>query len=369
MHSILATRYIYPLPSALTLLASRSIVLDNPRTDAEISAVSALLRETMGLSKLMEGDPERDWWLKQLTLFCERHHLPSPSSAPDLFNDIARHVVVVRFDDEGSLAALDAPSPDAAATDDRSLMLLEDSHPLVRNAKECEALCSVLSLLVHTEGKDYFGDTIHYESLWLDHPRSALEAIVAVNCFTQLADGGVTSAIPGTTAHEWTDFSQVRESLVRAGSAVDAAFSRGDSDKLIFIGELLVAARATRDARLRILTLTSILELLVARNPDSGRFNVEDSITKQFILKVGVLALLSPHSFLDNKVLRTQLKGIYARRSEIAHGSLSRPKPRIEDGEEIDPDEDTVSLLYFLVRIVVEHFVASPQLVAYLQEG
>jgi hypothetical protein len=101
------------------------------------------------------------------------------------------------------------------------------------------------------------------------------------------------------------------------------AFDKGLADRLLYIGSLLrLAAEEARNARIRLLILCSILELLVAHNPDYNRFNVEESIGKQFRLKVALLTYLNNRSLSLEKLGR-QLRVIYEQRSMLLMGTSS----------------------------------------------
>lgn len=68
--------------------------------------------------------------------------------------------------------------------------------------------------------------------------------------------------------------------------------------------------------------LISIIEMLLSHNPDSGRFNVEDSITKQFVGKM-ILLLYENDKTKDLNYLKKELKFAYSIRSAIAHGDFN----------------------------------------------
>lgn len=68
--------------------------------------------------------------------------------------------------------------------------------------------------------------------------------------------------------------------------------------------------------------LVSILEMFLTHNPDSGRFNIEDSINKQFVGKMSMI-LYENDKKIDLKKLKQELKYAYGIRSSIAHGDFS----------------------------------------------
>ena len=68
--------------------------------------------------------------------------------------------------------------------------------------------------------------------------------------------------------------------------------------------------------------LVSIIEMFLTHNPDSKRFNIEDSINKQFVGKMSMI-LYENNKELDIEKLKKELKFAYSIRSNIAHGDFS----------------------------------------------
>jgi hypothetical protein len=96
------------------------------------------------------------------------------------------------------------------------------------------------------------------------------------------------------------------------------------NDELIkYVSETMENYMNLRDSKMRILSLISILELLVAHSPDSVRYNIEDSIRKQFANKI-LLILYLNNNCIDNDEIEKQLLLFYDLRSCIAHGSFNK---------------------------------------------
>lgn len=77
------------------------------------------------------------------------------------------------------------------------------------------------------------------------------------------------------------------------------------------------------DKKMRIMSLVSILELLITHKPDSNRYNIEDSIRKQFSNKMLVLLYLNDKN-INYIEIEKYLLMIYDLRSAIAHGSFEQ---------------------------------------------
>lgn len=77
----------------------------------------------------------------------------------------------------------------------------------------------------------------------------------------------------------------------------------------------------SNDDNLNLLSLISIIEMLITHNPENSRFNVEESITRQFIHKT-VFLLYENDNKIDIKKTTEELKLAYQLRSDITHGNF-----------------------------------------------
>ena len=77
------------------------------------------------------------------------------------------------------------------------------------------------------------------------------------------------------------------------------------------------------DKKMRIMSLVSILELLLTHKPDSNRYNIEDSIRKQFCNKILILLYLN-YKNINYVEEERYLLMIYDLRSAIAHGNFEQ---------------------------------------------
>jgi len=111
--------------------------------------------------------------------------------------------------------------------------------------------------------------------------------------------------------------------------------------------------------------LVSIVELLLTHQPDFARFNVEDSITKQFVLKTAILAQ-QQNPNIDLEHIKAKLKTVYAQRSNIVHGNFHQINRLLKKGESF---ETLVSDSYDFARIVLDAHLRHPQFVKFLKEN
>ncbi len=89
-----------------------------------------------------------------------------------------------------------------------------------------------------------------------------------------------------------------------------------------FFGDLIHACFVeTRNYYFKAISICSIIEYMIARNPDSSKFNVDESINKQFQMKPSLLANKYDES-IDLDETAKFLKVAYELRSSISHGNF-----------------------------------------------
>jgi hypothetical protein len=169
----------------------------------------------------------------------------------------------------------------------------------------------------------------------------------------------------------WRFFPYARDEIDRVVAQLNSAFGRGLEDELLYIGGLLkIIGHETRDSRIRLLLLTSILELILTHNPDSSRFNVEDSINKQFQLKASILVYLNDKTKEINSI-KKRLKIIYQQRSNIVHGNFKELDKYISNLPKKEGQEECFDSLigdaYSFVRAVLEELLKDQSFVDFLK--
>lgn len=151
------------------------------------------------------------------------------------------------------------------------------------------------------------------------------------------------------------------------------AFSKGHGDLLMYIGNILrVAEHDVQDIRVRFFLLVSLLELVLTHNPDTSRYNVEDSINRQFRLKTGIMVRLQ-HPEINLSDLERRLKQLYSLRSAIAHGNfkaISKYEQSLskKEGKE-EYFDDVVTDTYFYLRASLEQFLKDPEFVQFVKKS
>lgn len=114
-------------------------------------------------------------------------------------------------------------------------------------------------------------------------------------------------------------FDKVYEKLKLYGNIV---IDELDNELINYIADNLEIYDHLHEDKMKIVSLVSMIELLIAHKPDSSRYSIEDSIRKQFCNKI--LVILHLNNMVDNpKELEKLLLLIYDLRSSIAHGSFN----------------------------------------------
>jgi hypothetical protein len=119
---------------------------------------------------------------------------------------------------------------------------------------------------------------------------------------------------------------------------------------------------------------------MLTHAPDFNRYNVEDSINKQFRLKLSVLMYQE-----DNKInltdLNKRLNEIYSQRSNVAHGNfaaydklITKEVNKMKDREELDDlkgiaRERFVIDCYNYIRVILKAYVKDRNFVQYLKDN
>lgn len=113
------------------------------------------------------------------------------------------------------------------------------------------------------------------------------------------------------------------DDIVEAARAINSSKIMEDPLKSMhFFGELVNSCFVeTRNFYLKAMTMCSIIEYIVARNPDTGKFNVDESINKQFQMKTSLLINRYDENFALDETAKF-LKVAYELRSSVAHGSF-----------------------------------------------
>jgi Apea-like HEPN len=372
----LTTLYIYPLSEKIPLSRHFNFSLDNPRTPDEILTLKRyLLRE-------FEAKPDDtipvDTFEQILFEFRDAFSASDPYVASffeqykreEIIEFIAKMWVIARYEGEDETPQIDDKALRKLKTGKVAALWLEDEHQTINNSNRLVNYSYLLSLLMHTEGENYFGrcflldpneDSYSFQprkNVWIDFYMFASAVRDGVDRLDEL---------------RWTYLTRNPEDLLRATTILDEAFDEGLIEKLLYIGGILkIVSNDVRDVKVSLVMLTSIIELLLTHNPDANRFNVEDSISKQYQLKASILIYLNDKK-QDIYQIKKRLKAIYEQRSNVAHGNFGAihkyvSKLSKKEGEE-EYFEDLKVDLYRYIRAILEEYFKDRAFVDFLKES
>lgn len=383
MRKYLLTHLLFPIENPIQLSKKLDLSLDNLRNEEEIKRLKNFIEVSMDsddeiynrpghkmrLPKVAdEGIVSVEWGLRDfakkynqseyITKFFEENQ------TDDYWDLISRMWVVLRIGDNSEIYnSLYNYKID-------KLFYLEDESPAWENAINYSY---ILSLLISKGDEDYNGRTFLLPNL--DHlidfpePNVYLNGAIFYFCGINVVDYSPSKS------EEFFDLASLIEPLKDKANKIEKILDIESAKKLLYIGNLLKAADNRHiDSRLKFNTLVSIMELLLTHNPDYNRFNVEDSISKQFRLKTSILAYIEdPEINLDE--MRNNLKDIYDQRSNIAHGNFNEFYKYLVKGKSKDSIFSTkhfhklMDNLYDYVRICVNQYIQRRKFVEFLKKN
>ena len=277
----------------------------------------------------------------------------------DIYTMIAKSCIIIRYDDKGEIKRIEESYNKMIKSGAAGFIMLEDDNPIEVNKRLLYDYSYLISTLVNTEGFDYYGrgflkdsqDNLQFERfihnlmfLWIHctHPSKS-----------------------DSDSSRWRIYPAINKNIIDISKKLDSFFELNNKDTLMYVANILKISDAdVKDENIKLLMLTSIIELLLTRNPDSSRFNVEDSINKQFQLKTSIV-VYNNRKDLNLNILKEDLKTIYKLRSCIAHGNfkeLSRMK--LKDEFIIS---NHIGKLYVYIRCIIEEYIKDPAYIEFIK--
>jgi len=383
------TSYIYPIEKLIVLSNTLNISLDNPRTKEEIHLVEKNIKTSLdspdetyeyGYHSRIPITHERT---DILTLesgvenFYEHHthdeyvtRFRKENSDESVIRQLAAMWVIARYDDDGEVESM---KEFASSTEDgtRGFFLLDDENPIVKNSDNLVGYSHLLSLLIQNSDSYYGESFIFHSNYWrINEPEidKYINGVIMAFCFYSdrpTCDDDMSWKIA---------FPCIKEELITKSLLIEKNLDDKSSEVLLYISNLLkISSSEIKDEKYKLVTYVGILELLLTHNPNFMRFNVEDSINKQFQLKVATLVYLNTDRKTPITLIQKRLKIIYQQRSNIAHGNFKELNKYIkslskkEDQEEFF--EDLVSDTISYIRIVIEEYLRDKDFIRFLKDS
>lgn len=390
--NFLLTHYIHPIPDEVVISEHLGITLDNPRTSEEIELIRTLIAKSYDIDSAWRIPPDSEQDIVTLTWIRKKfheefskidkyvHEFCNLNSNEDHYTFLAKMWIIARFDDEGQTRILRQEHSKSFKKGVASFFLLNDEHPIVANANRMVNYSYLLALLFHTEGHSYYGRSfLINHKISIDHATPDPSICYHITTLSFFCVKGTSHNVGYES--RWLIFPLVKDSLLSVAKHLDESLKNSE-EKLLYVASLLKnAGHDIQDDKSKIVSLVSILELLLTHSPDFSRYNVEDSINKQFQLKASLLIYLNDRT-KNLSEIREKLRSIYQLRSNIAHGNFEQLEKLINRlaKEKNDPAndsprskseylEDFVHDLYSFIRAVLDEFMKDKIIVEYLKEN
>jgi hypothetical protein len=384
--NFLLTNFIYPLNEPITLSKQFDYVLDNPRTPEEIS----YLLEALSMKPLSASEPitEKITHFKKCVEYFRQVVSPIDDYVATYLADydennaieqIVKMLIIFRYKSDRNAEHIKKQNR-------LSIQNLQingeeiDGEGFVEelNRENAIKFSHVLSLLIHKRGHYFEGDSFLVENpnnyYWPKNTKDKLEDVISTWLYSirhikQYLQK--STDLTNIESHDWCIFSIYKENLISACSGIENLFTAGREEQFFYIGELVRQAQEINDEKSKLISLVSAIELLLTRNPDQSRFNVEDSITKQFVLKSAVLIYKNDKSKTIEE-LGARLKEIYTQRSNIAHGNFKELAKFIQSINKRQADEKSfISLVedcFWYLRLIMREYGSDMAYIDFLKK-
>jgi hypothetical protein len=378
------TKYLYPLPEKLSFLPCYGLAFDNPRTPENIAEIEQLLIKAFPDERSLLSIFKKFNVLEELGNAREAFSIESTLLA--IFDRFKKDDAYVRqfiLDnlDENPLTAIARMwvqvtiDEQQLTSDDRNGersfeydVYKSDEKPEEIIENKLREFASLASLLTY---RDRYWQ---YDSFLCGRSRDREEFVLGSIVFGYRLS--CLSNNKGLKPMPW--FHEDIEDLMEVFAHFDKSLAGSDRELFQYLSNLIyVSTNHGLTEKARLLLLVSVVELMLTHNPDVSRFNVEDSIGKQFLLKMAmVLYHYDPAKSM--KELREELRHIYNVRSRIAHGDYAGLRKAIcKRLSKTDYDQymeeshlfDLNAELYMYIKVLVLTFFRSPDFIKFLKEN
>lgn len=377
------SKYIYRLENSILLSESLNYTIDNPRTEQEIELVKNFITASLDETEeetgsmagigfrlaLSLGDLKKGLELKDKESYALKYYKTNEEKL--LVDILAETWIILRFPDQEEFTKIINNREELFRT-----ITSNDNSEYATKFNELANYCHVLSILIHNEDGHYHGESFllsdnAYEIFYKSKKRKIKESVEEFirNNFSFNEPKRYEEWKYWFDAKDWiSEDSKRLESLIiqdkiqEKGKKIRLSQKQTPKQKIFHIGSLQKTAyEHLKDPELMLLLLVSIIEYLVTRNPDNNKFNVEDSISKQFKLKCAVLIHNQDIEY-DLVQLSNDLNSLYSQRSDIAHGNY-------KEDFNIDRIVESVRLLNKFIEHILNEFIDDRKLLEYLKDN
>ena len=396
--NFILTTYIHPIEKSIIISEKLNFALDNPRTEKEIGLVLNHIKKSLNSSDEVyqnehyfrlpiynTKETEGILTVESIILDVQKNYSEPDNHVGKFFelnksNDIleilAKMWIIARYDDKGEHERLIQEGNEMRLKGQTGFFMLNKGNPIIDNSNDLISYCYLLSLLLHTNQDTYFGKSflVQHNSYDIGYPkvnRLLNKAVVFLGLMAYTKE-------VSNEEERWDSFYHIQDELINVSQSLDNIIDDTNKEKILYIANLLkVVGHEIKDTRYKLVTLVSIIELLLTHSPDYRRFNIEDSISKQFRLKSSIL-IYQNNRERDLEWIKRRLKDIYNQRSNIAHGNFKSLndylKKEVKKDERDYADEeiilgDLTGDIFKFIRAIIEEYIKDRKLVEFIKEN
>lgn len=331
-YGFIMTRTIYPLDEKKEILGK--YYFDNPKTSEEIKEVATKLKkinfidntpfpetikqfgdEIISLESMLE-----DFYLENNL---DRKHLKNKKGYEykDIYYKLATNWIILRFNDVNTTEITQKKIKNA---EDNREPIVQQSNNFVNNYEDSIRYLNLLIYLSFTnnfyKNNSYFLTDL-FDLFDTDDINKQLKDI-----FIELLINTKEKHNDDESDFKFCTFDKFYKKLKENEKLL---LSNIENPVLEFIANNMNIYNSITDDKMRIVTLVSMIELVLTHNPDANRFNIEDSIRKQFANKLTLVLYLNDRN-LNYKETEKFLLIVYDLRSAIAHGCFDKINGLVE---------------------------------------
>lgn len=378
----LLTHFIYPLEKPICLSKTLGIWLDNFREEREADA-----RELAALKQLIQLGAHGNRQVSALAENQHEHDFPAvqqlPLTAPEGYLSLDEGLK--KFEQEqskqgngGYIRYMLADyhfdrSDDYYEVLAKMWVILRFRSPAEKNPEEegsplflwdeCIHYSYLLSLLTSNESY-YFGGTFALPELstQLSQPpvfHQEVHQVVYSFCASNIAP---------ITPDEYYMFSKQKPAFTNRAAQMEQVMLAGSQEKLLFMGALLRAAdNSDVDPKYQLVTLVSILEMMLIREPGP----VGEPGQEPELVWKGVLMRQLENEQLDIEKCQQELWDMYSQSLHIRYGRLDKHHAYVLRQQQVVdipfPLTELIQQTYKYLRTGISEYTRNPGLISYLR--
>ena len=307
-YGFILTNCMYPIDKRLEL---KNCCFDNPRTSQEIRAVAQILKKANYIENIPIPETYEQFGKEVINLemivdkYFERYNLNKKylytrngKKYSDIYYKMAKNWVILRYDTNCEF---------------------QNSDYGYKKYKEIISYIDLLTFLSFPEGSYRNNGLLIPESFDFFEIKSIDKTIHNIIINLLVLSTARTDEEENNNV-KFCIFNKIYHKFLESENLI----MKSEKNEVInYIADNISNYISMEDKKMRIMSLVSILELLLTHKPDSNRYNIEDSIRKQFCNKILILLYLN-YKNINYVEEERYLLMIYDLRSAIAHGNFEQ---------------------------------------------